>query len=280
MRMENLDLKGLLSTNPYNIPRYLLELVGSELRDTGIKYSPKPPQDKIQAPVVVPRVIRRIPSAAKGIGRSFSGYHKSTTEGELYEQYQQNYTLIVDFEIYYPATMSIEEGAWQLEQALIAQRGPLQTKYPGSDIIWKEVIVDRLDVPARGEIEKIVIRFQIELPTYTIIPRKTINNIDFDIVHNRLYYKDVRFVRSDASETYSISLDDKIVIGIEAIKVFRNEEYVTLEENLDYTLLQDIEDSPTAPVSIKWQEKTGLYPDVGEEFWVTFVTASLLTSTI
>lgn len=280
MRMENLDLTNLLSTNPYMIPKYILELISTELKDCGINYSAKPPQDKIKAPILVPRVTRRIPGSSKGLGRSFSGYHKSTTEGEIYEQYQQNYTLIVDFELYYPASMSIESAAWQIEQAIISQRGPLQAKFPGSDLIWKEVLLDRLDVPTRGEVEKIVIRFQIELPTYTVVPRKTINTIDFDIVHAGLYYKDVRFERLDSSETYSLSVDNKIVSKIIEIKLLRDDKYVTLEENLDYTLEQEEENSPTSPVTIKWIEKTGLYPIVGEEFWVTYIASSLLTNTI
>lgn len=280
MTMNDMELKPLLATNPYLIPRYLLELISGELKSNGFSYSEKAPLDKVKAPVVVPRITRRVPSSSKGLGKTFSGFQKSTTEGEILEQYQQNYTLYVDFEIFYPTSMNIEAGAWQIEQAIISQRGPLQLKYPGSDIIWREQTSDRLDVPSRGEVEKVVIRFQVELPVFTVIPRKTISIIDFDIVHGGLYYKDVRFERPDSSETYAISIENRIVNQISAIKLLRNEKYETLVEGIDYYLEQADEQNPKSPVTIKWIVNTGLYPEVGEDFWVTFVAASLLTSSI
>jgi len=270
------SIQTLIATNPNLTPKYLLELIADVLSYHKIRFADRPPNDTLTSPIIIGKVSKRVRDLVKGQGRTFSGFHGSAEGGTVNQRYQQNYNLLVDFVLYYPISLDISEMAWDIEQSIQDSRGIFQTRYPTSEITWRETIIET-DPNSKGEIGKVTLRFEVKLAVYTVRPSKVISNIQFSVIGDGLYYDNIKLVRSSEDETYTISTDNGLVVtSVLEIKLYRNGRYVILTRGTDYTL-EKVDNRQNSSYYIKWALKTGLYPNLDEEFWISYLTSSRLT---
>ena len=277
-------VQTMSSVNPYGVPKLAWSLIEEYLVEKyKLVYAEVNPTTKVDTPTITWRILRRVPGAGKEMksqarGPSYQDTLKRDAQGLLHERSTQRHRVTYEWSVYGTSTEQVNNLAWDLEQALIALRGPLAEKIEGFNWTFEQQVGDTsMSWRAQDELMVRTIRFEAEVPISYVNPLPQISKIETKVSVGPRVCNNMRFRRLTDDCTFEVPLEKGSVL-LEIIRVWRlvgnGNKGRCMQVDIDYRVQKDERGVP----HIKWLDEFGATPQVGQDFLIDYTLATTLPS--